>query len=110
MFRQFRYQTGEIDEVIAEMKNGNIPCMDVYDEAELEWVIERLSERGIYKVEGLPYDKTARDTVQEPEFEFRIAFSDRPLNAGEIGGQKLMYIDFYFEPVEERDYDPIFWG
>lgn len=109
MLRQFRYQTGEIDEIVAEMKKGNIPCMDVIDSNELEWVIKKLQDHGVYKVEGLPYDKTARDTVKEPEFEFRIAFSDRPLNADEISGNKLMYIDFYFEPIPDRDYDPIFW-
>ena len=103
MFYQVRFQTGEIQDIVGEMKKGDIPCMDVDDMDELNWFINQLAENGIHKVEDIPYDKDARDKLKEPEFEFRIAFSDSP-------GSKvnLMYIDFYFPPVEDETYDSIF--
>lgn len=107
MFRQVRYQTGEIDDIISEMKSGNIPCMDVDDMDEFNWFIGQLAGKGVYVVEDLPYDKNARDRVKEPEFEFRVAFSAKPAKKSEIDKDKLMYIDFYFEPTVEDTYDPV---
>jgi len=107
MFRQVRYQTGEIEDIIKEMKSGNIPPMDVDDEDELQWFIQQLEKHGIYKVEGLPYDKNARDVLKEPEFEFRIGFYTRSVKADEINPKDLMYIDFYFEPIPEETYDSV---
>lgn len=108
MFRQVRYQTGEMEDIIGEMKKGAIPCMDVDNTEELDWFIGQLAGHGIYKVEGLPYDRNARDRIHEPEFEFRIAFADKPAKGGETDKKALMYIDFYFEPDIEEDYDSIF--
>jgi len=108
MFRQIRFQTGETRDIINEMKKGNIPCMDVDDEDELNWFIDELSKHGIYRVDGLPYDKNARDRIKEPEFEYRIGFYTQPVKVEEINKEQLMYIDFYFEPFIEEDYDPIF--
>jgi len=103
MFYQIIYQTGEIEDVIKEMKNGNIPCMDVDNMAEFEWVVNKLKEHGIYRISSIPLDRKARDVIKEPEFEFRAAFCDN-----EDGKGEPMYIDFYFEPIVEEDYDPIF--
>lgn len=108
MFRQIRYQTGELDDVINEMKKSMIPCMDVDDYDEMEWVVDRLSEKGVYRVEGLPYDKNARDRIKEPEFEFRIGFYSRPVTSKDVQIKDLMFIDFYFEPDIDKTYDPIF--
>lgn len=102
MFYQVRFQTGEIEEIVREMKNGNIPCMDVVDMDEYNWVVQKLSEHGILRLENVPLDKNARDKLKEPEFEFRAAFSQ----SGD--SNNLMYIDFYFEPFIEEDYASIY--
>lgn len=107
MFRQIRYQTGEIKEIVEEMKKGSIPCMDLNDYEELEWFVGQLAEHGIFRVEGMPYDKNARDRIKEPEFEFRIPFHTQPVKAEEAGGIKLLYLDVYFEPDYEESYDPV---
>ena len=107
MFVHIRYQTGEIDQVIEEMKKGNIPCMDVEDSDEYNWVISQLRNKSVYKIEKFSHDINARDQVQEPEFEFRDAFSLTNANGSEIHKSQLMYIDFYFEPIEDETYDSI---
>lgn len=103
MFREIRYQTGEVREVAQAMKTGEIPHLEVNFIEEFELFAERLNEYGISKVKELPYDKNARDRVSEPEFEFRAAFSEKP-GAGRDG---LMYIDVYFEEDPEETYDPV---
>lgn len=107
MFYEVRYQTGEMSQIIDEMKKGNIPCMDVNDNDELNWFIKQLESKGIYKIEGLPYDNNARDRVKEPDFEYRIAFYTSPVTSDKIEGKKPLYIDFYFEPIVDRTYDPV---
>lgn len=107
MFWQVRYQTGEVDDIIREMKEGKVPCMDVDNYDELNWFINLLAERGIFRVEDLPYDRTARDRIKEPEFEFRAAFYTKPVKSSEVNKSDLMYIDFYFEPDVEETYDSI---
>ena len=106
MFYQVRFQTGEIKQIIDEMKKGNIPCMDVNDGDEMNWFIKELESKGIFRVEDIPYDKNARDRVKEPEFEYRIAFYTSPVRASGLEGIP-MYIDFYFEPIVDRTYDPV---
>ncbi len=105
MFYQVRYQTGELESVVSEMKNRNIPCMDVDNMDEFNWVVNKLSEYGIFRNPNIPLDKNARNRVKEPEFEFRASFSQTKDTSDK---DKLMYIDFYFEPYIEKDYDPIF--
>lgn len=107
MFRDVRYQTGELDQVAADMKKGLIPCIDVEDTLEYEWVVKQLEEYEIYRVKDIPVDKKARDPIKEPEFEFRAAFSDDPTGSSATGKKDLMYIDFYFEPIIEETYDPV---
>ncbi len=107
MFYQVRFQTGEMSKIIDEMKNGNIPCMDVNDDDELNWFLKQLEAQGIYKVQDMPYDKNARDRVKEPEFEYRIAFYNSPVQADQLNGKTPLFIDFYFEPVVDRTYDPV---
>lgn len=107
MFVQTRFQTGELDDVIKEMKNGTIPVMDVDDNDELNWVIDQLAKRGMYKVEDLPYDKDARDKLKEPEFEYRIAFYTSSVKSSDIDKKELMYIDFYTPLIVDEDYDSI---
>ena len=104
MFRQIRYQTGEMDEIVLEMEKGNIPCMDVDDQEELEWFLLQLEKRSIFRVDGLSFDREARDRVKEPEFEFRIALFEKTDDSVK---KDNLYIDFYFEPDIEKTYDPI---
>ncbi len=106
MFRQMRYQTGEVPQAAEEMKKGEIPCLEVMGHDEFNAFAERLTAYGIQKSSKIPYDRSARDGVMEPEFEFRAAFhpadADRSLNMPDI-----MYIDVYFEAEIERTYDPV---
>lgn len=104
MFYHVRYQTGEIEDVVKEMRTGSIPCMDVDDMDEFNWVVNKLKEHKVYLAKNISFDKEARDPLKEPEFEFRAAFAS---NEDEKAPAKLMYIDFYFEPFIEEDYDPI---
>lgn len=101
MFRQIRYQTGEISEVAAEMKKGSIPCMDVQNRPEYEWVLEQLSNKGIIRLSEMPEDKTARDRLKEPDFEFRAAF------CASDSKSRIMFLDIYYEPDFEKTYDPV---
>lgn len=108
MFRQIKYQTGELTDVVSDMKKGNIPCMEVEDSDELEWVIGQLSQKGIYALPDMPRDNNARDRIKEPEFEFRVGFSTKPdVLLADVKGEEIMYIDFYFESFVERSYDPV---
>lgn len=107
MFYQVRFQTGEMSKIIDEMKNGNIPCMDVNDDDELNWFLTQLETQGIYKIQDIPYDRNARDGVKEPEFECRIAFYTTPVKADQLNGKTPLFIDFYYEPVVDRTYDPV---
>ncbi|MDQ2085973.1 hypothetical protein RBH29_05905 [Herbivorax sp. ANBcel31] len=109
MFYQVRYQTGEIKDVAKEMKTGKIPCMDVKDMDEFMWVTKELVKQGVFLVESIPFDKSARNPIKEPEFEFRAAFSsNKPDSNNPIDKDNFMYIDFYFDPYEEKDYQSIF--
>jgi hypothetical protein len=107
MFRQIRFQTGETADIAAEMKKGCIPCMDVDDIDEFDLFVNQLSKHNIFRVEGMPYDKNARNRINEPEFEFRVPFYSQPVKAGDVKPEGLMYIDVYFEPDIERTYDTI---
>lgn len=107
MFREVRFQTGEVREVAAEIKKGTIPCLEVEYLEEFEIFSRRLIEYGIYKVTDIPYDKNARDRIKEPEFEFRAAFSDCNNGYAPDNAKKLMYIDVYFEADPEESYDPV---
>jgi len=108
MFYEIRYQTGELDKVISDMLNGKIPCMDVDDTNEFQWVLSELAKKGIIQDKNIPYDKCARDTIKEPEFEFRVSFINKNDKLNDTSTQLHIYIDFYFEPVNDRDYDSIF--
>ena len=107
MFYEVSFHTGELSQLIDEVRKGNIPCMDVFDDDEMEWFIKQLESKSIYKIHDLPYDRSARDTVKEPEFEFRIAFYTSRISATELQGKTPLYIDFYFEPFIDRTYDPV---
>lgn len=102
MFRTIKYQTGELDAIIADMKDGKIPMLEVDDKDELNWVLDRLSEKSICRIHDIEPDRKARNAVLEPDFEFRLAFS---LNNNL---SNVMYIDIFEEPIPDKDYDPIF--
>ncbi|HEX9061645.1 MAG TPA: hypothetical protein VF941_15800 [Clostridia bacterium] len=107
MFYDIRFQTGELDDVIASTDKGSVPCMDVLDGEELNWVIDELAKKGLYKIEYMPYDKNARDKLKEPNFEYRVAFSRHRTTAGKIPQDEIKYVDFYFEPDLDETYDSI---
>ena len=107
MFHEVRYQTGEVREVAEKMKQREIPQLEVIDMEEFEIFAGRLNELGIFLAVDIPFDKTARDGVKEPEFEFRAAFRDRTDTAAQDHVEELMYIDVYFEAEPEETYDPV---
>lgn len=107
MFREIRFQTGEVLEVSQEMKKGSVPCLELQFEEEFEAFVIRLKEYGIYFAENIPLDKDARDRIKEREFEYRAAFTEQPaIIAGEKNA-RLMYIDVFVEEVPEETYDPV---
>jgi hypothetical protein len=109
MFYEIRYQTGELNKVISDMLEKKIPCMDVDNMSEFEWVLSELSKKEIIRAKNVPYDKNAHDSVKEPEFEFRVAFLNKNDESKTTHDPSYyMYIDFYFEPIADRDYDSIF--
>ncbi|MCX7746704.1 MAG: hypothetical protein N2645_07425 [Clostridia bacterium] len=108
MFWQIRYQTGELNDVVHEMKKGNTPCIDVVDVDEFHWLVGELAKKGVYHIEGSPLDKNARDMLKEPEFEFRAAFSEKPAQWESVDRSNIMFIDIYFEPEIEETYDSIY--
>jgi hypothetical protein len=106
MFFEIRYQTGEKKAIANEMKLGRIPALDVSDMEDFDAFVDSLAEVGIYKTE-IPYDKTARDRVKEPEFEFRAAFCEGSFRQSKAEEKKLMYIDVFFEPDLDETYDSV---
>lgn len=102
MFRTIKYQTGELTKVVADMKNNIVPMLEVDNSDELMWVIDKLKEYSVHRAEHIPPDKTARDAVAEPDFEFRLAFLFNHDTS------RVMYLDIFEEPIPDRDYDPIF--
>ncbi|MDK2799336.1 MAG: hypothetical protein PWP27_1802 [Clostridiales bacterium] len=109
-WRGFRYQTGEVKEIARKLKEDIIVDVDIDCDEELDELIKDLEKEGIYKIEGLAYDDKARDLVEEPEFRFRIGFYTKPVKAGEIEEDKILYIDFFTIAEEEESYDEVFWG
>ena len=102
MFRTIKYQTGELQSVVNDMKDGKIPMLEVDNLDELNWVLKQLEKYLIFRITNLKPDKNARNAVREPDFEFRLAFSyNNDLS-------KIMYIDIFEEPIPDKDYDPIF--
>ncbi|GAE88053.1 hypothetical protein [Acetivibrio straminisolvens] len=81
MFYQIRYQTGEIEDMVAEMRKGSIPCMDVDDMDEFNWVVNKLEEYNIYLAKNIPLDRNARDRLMSrnlnSELHFRQAKTQR---------------------------------
>lgn len=107
MFKEVRFQNGEVREVAAALKSGTIPCLEVTYLKEFEIFSDRLRAFNIFQVPGILYDKTARDGVKEPEFEFRAAFTGQEDISTSENRMELMYIDVYFEAEPEESYDPV---
>jgi len=107
MFRTIRYQTGEVREVAEEMKKGNIPCLEVQFQEEFSAFVLRLREYKIYQAVNMELDKHARDRVEEHEFEFRAAFTDREDGISREGADRLMFLDVYYEEEPDETYDPV---
>src|SRR3989339_1891076 len=101
--KRIRYQTGEINEVIKEMEEDKIPCIDVVDDDEFKWTIIQLESKNIIKDTSIENNRNARDRLKEPEFEYRIAFKYKNLE-NNIMNNKIMFIDFYYEPIIEETY------
>lgn len=102
MERGFRYQTGEIDKVVQALADDSCTEMDIDQVEELDEIFEDLAAYDIHLNQEVPYDYSAVDTVEQPEFYARITFI---LPTG-----RDAYIDFYHVDQEEEDYDEIFWG
>lgn len=108
MFMTVKYQTGELSDVVKDLHDGKIPCLEVEDTSELNWVLNKLTEFSVYQVKDLPFDRNARDMIKEPDFEFRIAFTPYPSDVNTYKKEDLLFIDVYFEIIELESYAPIF--
>ncbi|NLY43098.1 MAG: hypothetical protein GX066_03820 [Clostridiaceae bacterium] len=109
-WRGFRYQTGEVKEIVRELKEKGFAEADADTDEELEELLKDLEKEGIYRVEGLPEDYEARDLAEEPEFYVRMGFYTSPVKAEDIEKDKILYIDFFRIEEPEESYDDIFWG
>lgn len=105
MFYTPKFQTGESAEVAEKMRNGEIPMLEVTDYDDFMFFVSLLEKQGIFLIEDAPLDKNARDTVEEPQFEFRACFYKSKTSLADAEHDKIMYIDVYFEPVPEETYD-----
>lgn len=105
--RGFRFQTGEIKEVVQRLKNDEIVQMDIDEEGELDEVVKDLQKYSIYKIKDMPYDYKALDGVKEPEFEMRVGFYSQPVDYKDTDKEKIMYIDFFTVQEEETTYGEI---
>lgn len=107
MAERIRFQTGELKEVSSEMLSGKIPCIDVDDNDELNWVINKLSDFDLIVNEEIPYDTEARDKLKDPEFEFRIAFIKKAKDSINSSKTEKLYLDIFFTSTFEETYDDI---
>ncbi len=97
MKRQFRYQTGEIDKVIEEIKKSKFAQMDIDHEDEIEQVISDLADLNPVFSDYEQNYKVA-EMIDEAEYHSRVTFADGT------------YVDFYLVDKQEETYDEIFWG
>lgn len=97
MKRGFRYQTGELDKVIKEIKENKFAQMDIDHEDEIDEVIESLAEVNPVFSDYEQNYKVA-DMADELEYNSRVTFADGT------------YIDFFLVDQPEETYDEIFWG
>ncbi|WHH61399.1 hypothetical protein [Petroclostridium sp. X23] len=109
-WRGFRYQTGEIEDIVKKLRDEGLVEVDADTDEEVNEVIKDLGKMNIYQIEGLPYDYNARVLADEPEFLVRIGFSTRPVKAEDIDKDKILYIDFFRIEEPEKSYDEVFWG
>ncbi|MEZ0536359.1 hypothetical protein ACAG39_03795 [Caldicellulosiruptoraceae bacterium PP1] len=101
--RGFRYQTGEIKDVAALMKSGQIPEIDIDIPDEVEEVIKDLKDFGLALKNDIK-DTEAVNKEEHSDFMFRMTFIN-------LENKKECYLDFYEAPKEEKEgYDEIFWG
>lgn len=109
-WRGFRYQTGEVKEIAEKLKQGEIVPVDIDEDEELDVLIKDLEQEGIFRVKGLSEDYDALDTVENPEFRFRLGFYTQPVTKDEINDEQIMYIDVFTIEEPEESYDEVFWG
>jgi hypothetical protein len=102
MKRGFRFQTGELNNIVNEIRNKKIPSVDADTEDEYRELLIDLENEGIFLAKDIGLDKDATDRVKFPEFQFRAAFY--------IANDKknVAYIDFYAEEPAEETYPDIF--
>ncbi|MGI6188862.1 MAG: hypothetical protein GX041_01805 [Clostridiales bacterium] len=105
MERAFRYQTGETDEIVEDLrKNGNVE-VDVDSEDKIKPFLKDLERYGVYELVGIPWDYEAISFFENQDFVCRVYVEDRKNKASWTNP----YIDFFSEYIEES-YDDIFYG
>ena len=105
MERAFRYQTGETDEIVGELrKNGNVE-VDVDSEDKINPFLKDLERYGIYERSDIPWDYEAISFFENQDFVCRVHVEDRE----DRSHATSLYIDFFSEYIE-KSYDEIFWG
>ncbi len=103
--RAFRYQTGEVDEVVKELREKGSVEVDVDSEDKIRPFLKDLERHGIYERSDIPWDYEAISFFEKQDFLCRVQVEDRSCQPPKTG----LFIDFYSEYVED-DYADIFWG
>jgi hypothetical protein len=91
-----RHQTGEISEIVAALREGKIPPIDIDSKQEYAYVLAQLAQNG-FNPAVAALDKNAYNTVEVPDFDFRQSFHDENGN--------IVHIDFFSPTIHDRDYD-----
>lgn len=103
--RAFRYQTGETDEIIKELRQKGSVEVDVDSEDKIKPFLKDLERYGIYERTDIPWDYEAISFFENQDFLCRVQVEDRASQPA----KSRLFIDFYSEYIEE-DYADIFWG
>jgi len=100
--RAFRYQTGEVEEVAAELRKTGHTEVEVIKEDRIMPFLADMEEYGFYVARDVPFDYEAISFFDNQDFVCRVHLDDRQEG-------KRVYIDFFCD-YEETSYDPIYLG
>lgn len=100
-WRGFRYQTGEIEELVSVLKKDKHAQADIDYEDEIEVFNAALARKGIVVDSDTLPDYEAVDLNQDPDFFVRI-FYKSPF--GKVS------VDYFLVDQPEESYDDIYLG
>jgi len=105
MERAFKYQTGELSEIIRDLRRDGFVEVEVLAKDRIKPFLSDLEGLGIFEKADEAWDYEAISFFDDHDFLCRVFVEDRLSPGGKPG----LYIDFYCE-YEEDSYDPVFLG